>query len=92
MAFRNINFHVPRETSASSLYEIKGDVFTAVDLNLVLPSSSDYSLKDLLASGVKVPPVDPTIVHDSTVTSVVADSLINNSESFVDNSNPDKSE
>lgn len=77
MAFRNIKSRVPRETSTASLVELVGDEFKAVDLNKPLPSSTDYSLKDMLAAGVKVQPVDPTVIHDSSATSVVADALVN---------------
>lgn len=79
MAFRNIKSRVPRETSTAFLVELVGDEFKAIDLNKPLPSSTDYSLKDMLAAGVKVQPVDPTVIHDSSATSVVADALVSQS-------------
>ena len=79
MAFRNIRFSVPRETNVSTLVEIIDDEFVSVNLNKNLPCSSDYSLKDLLAAGVKVQPVDTTVIHDSSATSAVADSVISHS-------------
>lgn len=87
MAFRNIKCVVPRETNASTLVELVGDEFKSVNLNKVLPCSSDYSLKDLLASGVKVPQVDPTIVHDSASVSAVADSFVQSQSENEDNNN-----
>lgn len=88
--FRNFHFFIPRECSTSTLVELVGDEFRAVDLNKSLPSSNDYSLKDMLASGVKVQPVDTTVIHDSSTTSAVADALVSQpavSDKFVDNTN-----
>lgn len=76
MAFRNIKSRVPRETSTATLVELVDDEFKAINLNMPLPSSTDYSLKDMLAAGVKVQPVDPTVIHDSSATSAVADALV----------------
>ena len=88
--FRNIRHFIPRECSTACLVELVGDEFKSIDLSKKLPSSSDYSLKHMLAAGVKVQPVDPTIVHDSSVTSAVTDALVNQPvEPFepVDNTN-----
>lgn len=76
MSFRNIKSRIPRECSTASLVELVGDEFKAINLNMPLPSSTDYSLKDMLAAGVKVQPVDPTVIHDSSATSAVADALV----------------
>ena len=54
MAFRNIKCVVPRETSTCKLVILHGTDFKVEDLNVVLPNSYDYSLKDMLAAGVKV--------------------------------------
>ncbi len=85
MSFRNIKSRIPRECSTSTLVELVGDEFMAVDLNKSLPSSTDYSLKDMLAAGVKIQPVDTTIIHDSSATSVVADAVINQASVTSDN-------
>ena len=79
MAFRNIRCFIPCEENCSCLVRLVGTEFKVADLNVSLPSSTDYSLKDLLASGVKVQPVDPTVIHDSSATSVVADAFVNQS-------------
>lgn len=76
MSFRNIKCVVPRETSTCALVQLVDTDFKHEPLDCPLPSSSDYSLKDLLAAGVKVAPVDPTIVHDSVSASAVADAFI----------------
>lgn len=78
MAFRNIKCVVPRETNFSSLVVVQGDKLVVQDLDVALPRSCDYSLKDLLAAGVPVAPVDSTVIHDSTATSAVADSVMSN--------------
>ena len=75
MSFRNIKIVVPRETIVSPMVEVIGDKLVEANLDVPLPSSCDYSLKDLLAAGVKVAPVDPTVVHDSAAVDV-ANALI----------------
>lgn len=92
MSFRNIRSRIPRESSTASLVELVDDEFKAIDLNLPLPSSIDYSLKDMLAAGVKVQPVDPTVIHDSSATSVVADALVSQSVTSPDNVEPSKND
>lgn len=77
MSFRNIRYSIPKEERTCTLVQLVGNDFNEVNLNIPLPSSSDYSLKDLLAAGVKVQPVDTTIIHDSSATSAVADALVN---------------
>lgn len=93
MAFRNIRHFIPKEDCTCTLVQLVGEEFKEVNLNMVLPSSSDYSLKDMLAAGVKVQPVDPTIIHDSSATSAVADALVNQpatpSTDYVEPSNND---
>ena len=79
MAFRNINFVVPRETSTCKHVILSGTDFKEENFNVPLPNSCDYSLKDMIAAGVNVQVVNPTIIHDSTAASVVADSVISNS-------------
>lgn len=75
--FRNFRSVIPSEPSCSVLCEVQNDKLVAVNLNKNLPSSSDYSLSDLLAAGVKVAPVDTTIVHDNDSTIAVASSVVN---------------
>lgn len=77
MSFRNIRHSIPKEERTCTLVQLVGEEFKEVDLNKSLPSSTDYSLKDMLAAGVKVQPVDPTVIHDSSATSAVADALVN---------------
>lgn len=84
--FRNIKIFIPIEDSSTKLYEVQGDKIVESNLNKILPSSTDYSLHDLLSAGVKVPPVDSTIVHDSSATLAVARDFVDN---FVEPSNTD---
>lgn len=77
MSFRNIRHSIPKEERTCTLVQLVGDEFKEVKLNASLPSSTDYSLKDMLAAGVKVQPVDTTVIHDSSATSAVADALVN---------------
>lgn len=79
--FRNIRTSIPREQNTFVLVELIGDKFREVDLSAPLPSSVDYSLKDMLAAGVKIQPVDTTIIHDSLATSALAEDFINNADS-----------
>lgn len=83
MPFRNVKSSIPLEKDTCQLVQLVDDEFRPVNFDLSLPSSSDYSLKDMLAAGVKVPLVDPTVVHDSDVTSSVVSSVVN-SESVAD--------
>lgn len=93
MAFRNFKCVVPRETNVSSLVVVQGDKLVVQDLDVALPCSCDYSLKDLLAAGVPVAPVDSTVIHDNSSTLDVASNLIKNSsrldvdKNVIDNSN-----
>lgn len=91
MAFRNIKCVVPRETSTCKHVILHGTDLISEDLNVPLPSSSDYSLKDLIAAGVNVQVVNPTVIHDSSAASVVANSVISNSvdSDSVESSNND---
>ena len=81
MSFRNIKFEVPKEHDCTKLVELKDDKFVDVILDLNLPSSNDYTLADLLASGQRVVPVDTSILHDDSTTSQVVQSLINSTDS-----------
>ena len=88
--FRNICNFIPNEVSCTKLYEVQDDKIVEANTSMSLPCSNDYSLEDLLASGVKVAPVDPTVIHDSSATSAVADALVSKpigSDDFVDNTN-----
>ena len=79
MAFRFFKNVLDHPCDISPIVVVSGDKLVVQDINVLLPTSSDYSLKDLLAAGVPVPPVDSTVIHDSTATSVVAESVISNS-------------
>lgn len=91
MSFRNIKVHIPIEDDCASLVRLHGTDFKVENLNVPLPASSDYSLKDMLAAGVKVQPVDPTVVHDSSATSVVVDALVNQPATTLTDSNVEPS-
>lgn len=78
MSFRYYKNVLVRHGDTSPMVVVCGDEIVEQNLNVSLPSSSDYSLKDLLAAGVPVVPVDPTVIHDSSATSVVADAVISN--------------
>lgn len=82
MAFRNIRFRVPRETNVFPLVVVQGDKLVVQNLDVPLPCSCDYSLKDLLAAGVPVSPVDSTVIHDNSSTLDVAKNVIDNSSTL----------
>lgn len=87
MLFRNLKNIIPQEVSSCDIVSLVGDDFKIDNLNKNLPSSSDYSLKDMLVAGVKVPLVNPTVIHDSAATSVVADTFVQSQNVNVDNNN-----
>lgn len=87
--FRNINPVIPKEDSCTQIFEVHDDKIVEVDFNKPLPCSYDYTLKDLLSSGVKVAPVDPTILHDSNSTIAIAKDFVDN---YVEPSNNVKDE
>lgn len=76
--FRNLHNFIPHEVRCTTLYEVVEDKIVESNTSKSLPCSTDYSLKDLLSSGVKVAQVDPTIVHDSAVTNAVAHEFVSN--------------
>ena len=80
MSFRNINFVVPIEDDCTKFVELKDDKFVDVNFDVNLPSSNDYNLGDLLASGQRLVPVDTAILHDDATTSQVVVSLMNSSD------------
>ena len=80
MSFRNIKFVVPTEHDCTKFVELIDDKFVDVNLDVNLPSSTDYTLGDLLASGQRVVPVDTTILHDEATTTQVVDALINSTD------------
>ena len=55
-------------------------MFVDVNINVSLPSSNDYNLADLLASGQRVVPVDTSIIHDSSATSQLVSNIVNSDE------------
>lgn len=85
--FRNIVNSIPHEVSCTKLFEVHDDKIVEANLEKNLPCSNDYSLQDMLAAGVKVAPVDPTIVHDSSSTFAVAKDFV---ENYVESSNIDE--
>lgn len=76
--FRNFHNIIPNEVRCTILFEVVDDKIVEANTHQILPSSNDYSLKDLLAAGVKVAQVDPTIVHDSITTNAVARDFVDN--------------
>ena len=76
MSFRNLKNHLPSEQDCTSFVTLLDDKFVDVKLNVSLPSSNEYSLADLLASGQRVVPVDTSILHDNDATSQVVNSLM----------------
>lgn len=82
MSFRYFRFRVPRETHVSPMVVVSGDKLVVQNLDVTLPCSCDYSLKDLLAAGVPVPPVDSTVIHDNASTLDVATNVINNTSTL----------
>ena len=79
MAFRNIKCSIPKEFRCGYLVDLVGTDFMLTDYHVNLPTSCEYSLKDLLAAGVNVQSVNPTVIHDSFATSSVADNVISHS-------------
>ena len=75
--FRNIKINLPYEDLSTSFVSLHDDKFVDVNLNVSLPSSNDYCLADLLASGQRVVPVDTSIIHDSQATSQLVSNLVN---------------
>ena len=76
MSFRNIKHIAPNEHDSAKLVILQDDKFVDVNLHVSLPSSNDYCLKDLLASGQRVVPVDTSILHDNDATSQVVNTLM----------------
>ena len=93
MAFRFYKNVIDHPRDMSSMVVVSGDKLVVQNLNVPLPRSCDYSLKDLLAAGVPVAPVDSTVIHDNSSTLDVAKNVIDNSsildvdKDSVDNSN-----
>ena len=77
MSFRNIKNSVPTEQDCTSFVALHDDKFADVNINVSLPSSNEYCLADLLASGQRVVPVDTSILHDTAATSQLVDSIMN---------------
>ena len=80
MSFRNIKISVPSENDCTSFVALHDDKFVDVNLNVSLPSSNDYNLADLLASGQRVVPVDTSIIHDNVATSQLVSNIVNSDE------------
>ena len=80
MSFRNLKNPVPKEHVSTPFVMLHDDKFVDVNLNVSLPSSNDYCLADLLASGQRVVPVDTSIIHDSDATSQLVSNIVNSDE------------
>ena len=93
MAFRFYNNVFDHPDDISPMVVVSGDKLVVQNLDVSLPRSCDYSLKDLLAAGVPVAPVDSQVIHDNSSTLEVAKNVINNSSTLdvdkdvIDNSN-----
>ena len=80
MSFRNLKTQVPTERDCAKLVVFSDDKFVSANLDTSLPSSNDYNLADLLASGQRVVPVDTSILHDSQATSQLVSNLVNSDD------------
>ena len=80
MSFRNLKTAVPSENDCTSFVVLHDDKFVDVNINVSLPSSNDYNLADLLASGQRVVPVDTSIIHDNVATSQLVSNIVNSDE------------
>ena len=87
MSFRNIKNKMPIEHVSTSFAALHNDKFVEVNLNVSLPSSNDYNLADLLASGQRVVPVDTAIIHDSAATSQMVLNIVNSDQNEQNNVN-----
>ena len=85
MSFRNLTISVPKEYLSTPFAVLFDDNFMEVNMNVSLPSSNDYSLTDLLASGQRVAPVDTSIIHDSQATSQLVSNLVNSDDNNQNN-------
>lgn len=90
MTFRNLKNKMPIEHVRTSFVTMHDDKFSDVNLNVSLPSSNDYCLADLLASGQRVVPVDTTIIHDSAATSQLVSNIVNSDDNNPINNNPNE--
>lgn len=80
MSFRNIKNIVPVEHDCAKFVVLHDDKFVDVNLNVPLPTSNDYCLQDLLASGQRVVPVDTSIIHDNVATSQLVSNIVNSDD------------
>ena len=80
MSFRNIKNSVPTEQDCTSFVALHDDKFADVNINMSLPTSNEYCLADLLASGQRVVPVDTSILHDNVATSQLVSNIVNSDE------------
>lgn len=80
MSFRNVKSFVPSEQDCTTFVVLHDDNFVEANLNVLLPSSNDYNLADLLASGQRVVPVDTSIIHDNVATSQLVSNIVNSDE------------
>ena len=82
MAFRYFKNVIDHYGYTSPMVVVSGDKLEVQALDVPLPRSCDYSLKDLLAAGVSVQPVDTTVIHDNSSTLDVAQTVIDNSSTL----------
>ena len=80
MSFRNLKNSVPSEHDCTSFVLLHDDKFVDANLDVSLPSSNDYNLADLLASGQRVVPVDTSIIHDNVATSQLVSNIVKSDE------------
>lgn len=76
MSFRNVKPVIHGEQNLSCFVKFIDEKCVDCDVNVSLPSSFDYNLGDLIASGQRVSPVDTAILHDSNAVMSVVDSLL----------------
>lgn len=86
--FRHIINFIPVEEFSTPSYEIKDSRLVPESCSQK-PPFDEYTLPQLLASGLKVQSVPTEIIHDSSAASSVVDSLINNPNNSNSVSNED---
>ena len=78
MAFRFYKNVIDHHGDISPMVVVNGDRLVVQDLDVALPRSCDYSLKDLLAAGVPGPPVGSAGGHGKCWARGVGENVIDN--------------
>ena len=86
--FRHLVNSIPLEDFSTPSYEIK-DSRLVPEFCSQKPAFDEYTLPQLLAAGLPVQSVPTEVIHDTSFTSSVVDSVINNSNNSNSVSNED---